>query len=515
MAERLWHSETTSARVRTALGAAGGARGASAESVRSDLASRERECYLEDLAPGAAPVCQSSTTRTMRTPSPLPSLRKARSVFDLSPRLGSNTEEGFFSWSRWYGSSASPAEQVPPLPPSDEISRLVRDALRRRREAEDDSSLGSSSASSCASRECIDSPASSSGTWTTSASESSKGALPRTSGYEQEDLDALPTLAYAPDCPSPRLRAAQSASTLKAPRMLRRVSSSARISPVPVELPPHSPHSVTSPTLSTTMYDDDPFAALPPAPAFPPPPSLAQTPPASFRSRLASSLRKSASAATLRNPLRLSLASPGPEAPALPSVAKGPSAATILRDLLLKHDSAGDLSAEPLSPLFDPTLARFSEANDALGGFDPQQYLSSSSDDEGAAYPSSASDDDEAGEDDPFRAFAPARLAWMAPSSRAPALDGRGHDDNDLDSPSAAFTPFDPFALAAAFGPPPPLPFAPPSPPPPLRRPRAKVITRQRSFVDPRTRQLRTAPSVCVTPSTPEKKRFAGDDGEV
>ncbi|BGP51259.1 hypothetical protein JCM10450v2_007188 [Rhodotorula kratochvilovae] len=437
--------------------------------------------------------------RTSRAPSPSPSLRKARSVFDLSPRLGATTDEGFFSWRRWYGSSASPIEQVPPLPSSDEVSRL------------DGASLGSSSASSGTSGGWADSPASSSGTWGTSMDESGKDAPLRTSGYEQEDLDALPTLGYAPGCPSPRLRAAQSASTLKAPRMIRRVSSSASISPVPVELPPHSPHTVTSPTLSSSsMYDDDPFAAMPPAPAFPPSPTLAPAPPASFRSRLASSLRKSASSATLRNPLRLSLlsSSPTPDSSTLPSMPEGPSAAAILRDLLLKHDSASDPSSEPLSPLFDPRLAPFSseDAEDALELFnEPRQYASSSSDDDGGAYPSSSSSEGE-GDDDPFRAFAPAHLAWMAPSRTSPFAA----EEDDLDSPSSAFPPFDPFALAA-LGPPPPLPFAPPPPPP---RSRAKVIAKQRSFVDPRTRQLRTAPSVCVTPSTPEKNRFVGREGE-
>lgn len=97
------------------------------------------------------------------------------------------------------------------------------------------------------------------------------------------------------------------------------------------------------------------------------------------------------------------------------------------------------------------------------------------------------------------------------------------NDSASLDSPSSAFPPFDPFALAD-LGPAPPLPLpfafatahatavaaphrARPRPPP------ARIITKQRSFVDPRTRQLRTAPSVCVTPSTPEKKRF-GPGGE-
>ena len=426
----------------------------------------------------------------------------------------------------------------------------MRDALRRRREADDDASLASSAASSNTSGASTDSPASSSGTWDTSASESSKeGPAPlRSSGYDQEDLDGLPTLAYdtAGAGPSPRLRAAQSVATLKAPRMIRRVSSSASISPVPVELPPRSPHAaVTSPAFSP-LFDEDPFAALAEPAAFPPPSSPTLEPaPTSLRSRLASSLRRSASAITLRNPLRSSTSpsSPIPPVPTLPpSSCAGPSAAAILRDLLLKHDSVVDPSTEPLSSLFDPTLAALAGDDYAYADADEDEdesdearrYYSSSSDDERDAVSTSSSDESASsasqhtdGDDDPFRATAPAHLAWMAPAAATGrARGGRPVHDNDsasLDSPSSAFPPFDPFALAD-LGPAPPLPLpfafatahatavaaphrARPRPPP------ARIITKQRSFVDPRTRQLRTAPSVCVTPSTPEKKRF-GPGGE-
>ncbi|GAA5920908.1 hypothetical protein JCM3775_004004 [Rhodotorula graminis] len=499
---------------------------------------------LYDLNHTLAAAAAAAAPQRAPSPAPSSSLRKARSAFDLSPRLGT-TDDGFFSWKRWYGAtSAPPQAAVTPVPSSDEVSRLVRDALRRRREADDDVSLASSAASSQLSDASTDSPASSSGTWDTSASESSKAAAvpSRSSGYDQQDLDGLPTLAYG-TCASPsaavsRLRAAQSVATLKAPRMIRRVSSSASISPVPVELPPRSPHAVTSPTFSP-LFDDDPFATLAEASAFPPPSPTLEPLPTSFRSRLASSLRKSASSITLRNPLRSShsSSSPAPAVPALPAAHTAPpSAAAILRDLLLKHDSVVDPSTEPLSSLFDPTLAppvHDDNGDDNDEADDARRYYSSSSDDE----PDGLYSSDESAsssshhtdvDDDPFRATAPAHLAWMAPTgAAAPARGVRAAPEDEpgaLDSPSSAFPPFDPFALAD-LGHAPPLPFAlaraqaatpqraRPRPPPP---PPARIITKQRSFVDPRTRQLRTAPSVCVTPSTPEKKRFAlGGEREV
>ncbi|GJN93273.1 hypothetical protein Rhopal_006320-T1 [Rhodotorula paludigena] len=508
----------------------------------------------------------------MPSVSPDPSLRKARSVFDLSPRLGSDSSsnDGFFTWRRWYGASSSPkpAEPAQKLPQTaEDVSRLVREALRRRREADEDrASLSSSRASTTSSSFSrlttsdragwTDSPASTSATWETSASESSaagaelsgKAAAPRllrTSGYDQADLDALPTLAYEPasaaSCPSPRLRAAQSVATLKAPKLLRRVSSSASIAPVPVESHRAIPHDDASSVLS----DYDAFraglpSALSPPSAFPPSPALSSST-SSFRSRLASSLRKSASSATLRNPLGLSLFSPAPPLPLDPPPLPPPpppsaSAAAVLRDLLLKHDAAADPSAEPLSPLFDPHLAR--------------RRRGRSESDEGDAFPYGADEEEEGEptllfqseqapyeptveqeyrlydsdaereEDDPFRPGLPSStyvsravpLAWMAPPSPDRAAFALEQDESPLDSPSAAFPPFDPFA---AILPPPPQPiFGQQQQQKQQRggaRPRgARVITKQRSFVDPRTRKLRTAPTVCVTPSTPEKGRFVG-----
>lgn len=299
---------------------------------------------------------------------------------------------------------------------------------------------------------------------------------------------------------------------------------------------------------SGALSDHGAFAAglpsvLSPPSAFPPSPTLSSST-SSFRSRLASSLRKSASSATLRNPLGLSLFSPAPPLPSDPPPLPPPpppsaSAAAVLRDLLLKHDAAADPSAEPLSPLFDPHLARrrrgrsesdegdaFPYSADEEGEEESQPTLLFQS--EQAPYEPTVEQeyrlydsDAEREDDDPFRPGLPPSthgsravpLAWMAPPSPDRAAFALEQDESPLDSPSAAFPPFDPFA--AILPPPPPQPvFASQQQqqqPSGGARPRgARVITKQRSFVDPRTRKLRTAPTVCVTPSTPEKGRFVG-----
>ncbi|BGP65466.1 hypothetical protein NBRC10512_006485 [Rhodotorula toruloides] len=425
-------------------------------------------------------------------------LRKARSVFNLSPRLGSSdtgstADEGFFSWSRWYGQAKEP---MPPTPTAEEVSRMVKDALRRRREAEETESSRSST-SSARSDAWLDSPASSSATFETTATEVSEGDVrSKVTGYSQEELDALPSLPYSPSTtsPSPHLRAAASAATLKAPRVLRRVASSTSLMQVPVELPPQSPHASASPGFPSPTIDA--FWA----PTFPPTsPEPELSPPPSFRSRLASSLRKPASSATLRNPF---------SAFAPTSDSNVQSAAAMLRDLLIKHDSVADPSAEPLSPLFDPSLKSGRAVEDSddddeeTEAMEVQELLLEQ------RAPSSSFSSDES-DDDPFSASAPSSVAWMASSPTSPTftpsrINRRPYDTTDdvFDSPSSAFPPFDPFALDFHAPPPPSIPAASPA------QRRAKVITKQRSFVDPRTRQLRTVPQVTLTPSTPEKPRF-------
>lgn len=449
-------------------------------------------------------VCVSSTLASflplMSTSPASATLRKARSVFSLSPRLGSldagsAADEGFFSWSRWYGQAKEP---FPPSPAAEDVPGMIRDALRRRREAEECESSRSST-SSVRSDAWLSSPASSSATFETTVTEESEEDMrSKATGYSQEELDALPSLPYPPSTASAsaQLRAAPSAATLKAPRVLRRAASSTSVSQVPVELPPQSPHASASPLFPSPTIDA--FWA----------PTVSQTspqlsPPPSFRSRLASSLRKSASSATLRNPFSAF-------APTDDSHVQ--SAAAMLRDLLMKHDSVADPSAEPLSPLFDPSLDRGRAAGDsddedkeALEAMEVQEMLFKQ------RAPSSSFSSDDSDDDDPFSSSAPSsssNIAWMASPASSPTvtpsrIDRRTYDTTHdvLDSPSCAFPPFDPFALDL-HAPPPPAPAISPA------RRRAKVITKQRSFVDPRTRQLRTVPQVTLTPSTPEKQRF-------
>ncbi|GEM10760.1 proteophosphoglycan 5 [Rhodotorula toruloides] len=418
-------------------------------------------------------------------------LRKARSVFNLSPRLESSdtasaADEGFFSWTRWYGQAKEP---MPPTTPAEDVLRMVRDALRRRRETEESESSRSST-SSARSDAWLDSPASSSATFETSATEASEAVVrSKATGYSQEELDALPSLPYSPFTSlSPHLRGTASAATLKTPRVLRRVASSTSISEVPVELPPRSPHASAptvfpSPTIDASWPPAFPLSL--PEPEFSPPPSL--------RSRLASSLRKSVSSATLRNPFSAFVPT---------SDSSVQSAAAMLRDLLIKHDAVTDPSAEPLPPLFDPSLDRGHGAvasdddDEETEAMEVQEMLL-----EQRAQSSSSSNDSD---DDPFSASAPTSVAWMASSPTSSTFTPSRHTydtpDDVFDSPSSAFPPFDPFAFDLHA--PPPAPAVSPA------HRRAKVITKQRSFIDPRTCQLRTVPKVTLTPSTPEKPRF-------
>ena len=198
------------------------------------------------------------------------------------------------------------------------------------------------------------------------------------------------------------------------------------------------------------------------------------------------------------------------------------TAADRLRDLLLQHDAVVDPSIDPITPLFDPKLARSqgyrsdsddsssedegegraSSETEAQEAFEVEQLLrgvSPSTPPPRSAFDPNSSEEDD--DDDPFAANARSEIAWMAPST--PDVAPLFFDDEPLsDSPSGAFPPFDPYGFTYARPPMSPLP--PISPPRPSR---TKVITKKRSFVDPRTRRIRTAPTVTVTPSTPERQR--------
>ena len=444
-------------------------------------------------------------------------------------------ETSYFSFKRWYGALGQIGTATTDLgetgQSSDEVTQQFRRAIRRAREADGTAST----ASSCSSESydtCVDSPASSTTTWATSASESGTNKDASSSGST-----SFPADDDAEDSPPP-LRAAQSVATLRAPRLLRKSASSASLTSTSVQVPPRSPYTPPSPMFTTTaspVLDQYPWLS-----ELPPPSADCQ--PSTFGSRLASSLRRSASSFTLRLSTRKRETPPMPSSPALDannisvmsssdtstsSSIAGSTAADRLRDLLLQHDAVVDPSIDPITPLFDPKLARSqgyrsdsddsssedegeeraseAEAQEALEVEQLLRGVSSSAPPPRSAFDPNSSEEDE-NDDDPFAAKARSEIAWMAPTtSERPSADIAPlffDDEPASDSPPGAFPPFDPYGFTYAR---PPLPPLPPISPP--RSSRTKVITKKRSFVDPRTRRIRTAPTVTVTPSTPERQR--------
>ncbi|GAA5929832.1 hypothetical protein JCM1841_000502 [Sporobolomyces salmonicolor] len=374
------------------------------------------------------------------------SLRKAQSSAVLSPRLGSHGVSknggGFFGGTRWYGKAEKENESAQP---SDEVSKMVREALRRRRmaEAAEEDSASSSSASRDSFERLTLSPASSTSGSTFTSNSDGKCS-------DRVDLDDLPSFDFSPPRrprsplrSSSDLRQSESSATLKAPRLLRRVSSSSSVSAIPVHLPPRSPHSPSTaaiPTIPTDLVQDvfsPPLSASTLSLSTSTSTSTSASSAASdrsFRSRLLT-LHKAASTAALQAFRR---------EPPSPS-----TASTLLRGVLLKHDA----SFEPSSPFLLDDLHQ--------NPFDVEADLSA----------------DEL-------------------STCSSAFD----DADEPDSPSSAFPPFDPFTnllddatLPAAV-----VPVPPPSP-------RARLLARQRSFIDPKTHILRTVPKLTFTPPTPDK----------
>lgn len=433
--------------------------------------------------------------------------------------------ESYFSWKRWYGTLSHPRDARSPRSPAasptgGDVSERFRSAIQRARDADAHTSTASSSSSSGSFTTGLASPALSTSTWETSASES-EGAAKFDSFFASVD-------------PSNALRPAPSTATLKAPRLLRKAASYATLTSTSVEVPPRSPHDSSVPTFAAVATPEPgqfPFLSdRPPSLS----PALSET--SSFSSRLASSLRKSASSFTLRRRSPAAESSTSREA-ATASLRCSQTASDRLRDLLLSHDARVDPSVEPLDPLFDPRLARRDrqssesdsdddddddyreELRDAHETHEVEQQLLRGCAPVSAFDPDSSDDEEEEEVEDPFAATAVSQLAWMAPelhslsdsgdaSTRAAGAEGDADADGSVvDSPSRSFAPFDPFGFTfETFGPAPPLP---PPPPPslPPRRPPTRIITKKRSFVDPRTRRIRTAPQVTITPSTPERQR--------
>ncbi|GAA6023778.1 hypothetical protein JCM10207_001191 [Rhodosporidiobolus poonsookiae] len=377
-----------------------------------------------------------------------------------------------------------------------------------------------------------------------------------------------PSLVEPPTLRAARSAATLRPRPAPADKLLKRVKSGASLAQTAdgaAEVAPHSPSSPAfaafpSPSLSLASSQSSTF---PPSPKRSPsllPSAFSDTSPSaspslsSSHSSLSFStrLRRAASTATLR--LRLSTTSTAsssapPPLPATPAAAK-------LRDLLLAHDAASD---PPPIPSVLPTLP----SDASLASLASSSSLSSDSSDSSLGALTSAtgealfstrhpfdssasgaaqrrtsfSSDDTAPTtsststaDDPFASFSATAarhgsLAWLDHEyygSGGEKAVGDGESDADdpfadahesdavaPPSPSTHYPPFDPLSISRSFTspashPPPP---APPSPRP-TSRSRARVLTKQRSFVDPRTRTLRTAPGVVVTPSTPERGGF-------
>lgn len=425
-------------------------------------------------------------------------MRQTKSAFQLSPPSPASASTGFFGWTRWYkgiqdGEKALQLEvgRVDAEPEadeavSDEVTNLFKEAFRKRKQLlgqaddEDETVL-------LEDYSWPDYVAAGVTGKTPSAEHSNRTSVSSTlpsidlDDFSSDFDDFSPPRSRHTSPPSAlvsvsaaRLRATQSNVTLKAPQLLRRVSSSSSILVVPVELPPQSPH---SPRASPTFSQQDDFSLSPTllssttsslssestsrssstitSTATSISSSLSSTTTTSTRSDSSSirsrfsSLRKAASSAALK---LFNQADGGPRTCDSVAVVPPPlptTASLLLRDVLLKHDqSTPDSSSPPL----------------ASHGFYP--YNSSPSD-SGDAY-------------------------------------------DDLESPSSAFPPFDPFATFddpnASSSP----STFPPSPSSPSPRQQPRLLARQRSFIDPHTRSLRTAPSLLCTPPTPDKNGGAG-----
>ncbi|GAA6060168.1 hypothetical protein JCM10212_005169 [Sporobolomyces blumeae] len=489
----------------------------------------EDDVFSADLSPATwALMCASMPKPTSPTTSP--TLRQTRSAFQLShppsprfPPTPAHTERdslmstersggGMFGWARWY--REAPASQVrasaepTTAAVSDEITNRFKEALEKRRKNLDLDRTADDRKERVVDQDGpvvwngLDGTGSVEFVWpegrtslgsTISLSGDDASVAERLGGvYDDVDPDDFPaTPDYSPgtstsasstvssyDRPplvsrdtaasscSSNLRSTQSTVTLKAPRMLRRVSSSSSILTAPVELPPRSPHSPsTSPVLGSS---GDPFTS---SSSFSSPSLSASTSSSvhsdstsstatlssntsatsststasstssssSFRSRI-STLKKAASSAALN------LFYPRDPAPPLP-----PTASVLLQNVLLRHDH----SAEPpstRSPRHGPSRA--ADPSDPDDRFDDVESPSSLS------FP-------------PFDPWTP-----IEPCSDACPTSPHPHYP-----PPAAFPPDG-------------------SPPRPVR-----VLARQRSFIDPQTRSLRTAPSLTCTPPTPDRNK--------
>ncbi|BGP19659.1 hypothetical protein JCM10213_004766 [Rhodosporidiobolus nylandii] len=552
--EALWRGSPALAHEPTGLGihAAGGAGADEQDGGRCVLDEMESGGDGEELWGSLTPSTPTAAAFALSSPPPedaMTKLRRAHSAYAVSsspsPRLGASmsstssgrSETSFFALSRWYSPSpslhsarakASPKGNATAAAGGEDAAKLVRAALRRRRSsngvpgADGHTHSASSSLSAEDAERLTLSPSSSTDTWedtetsSLSSSQSSKSSVAScASATSQRKLRAAPSAATLKPRPAP---------PGPSDRLLRRAASIAMLSKEDAEVAPHSPSSpsfaLPSPSLSLSSFTSTHFVSFtstspqPPSDSCMPSPTLpssaSSTSPEPSLS-LSTRLRRAASNLTLR---RGSFTASRPSAdtppmPALPAEIK-------LRELLLAHDSR----AEP-SPIPDPSAIPSLPSVDSLASIASTSSLSSQSGMGNAA------------EDDPFSAFSPfaagaappAEVAWMSQPSPTSAAGAAGPSEDDIFadaesvssgsscassplplSPSSHYPPFDPFALASSLGPSSSTSRS--LSPSKRREPRARVLTKQRSFVDPRTRKLKTAPGVVVTPCTPDRGGF-------
>ncbi|GAA5995553.1 hypothetical protein JCM5350_004035 [Sporobolomyces pararoseus] len=422
-------------------------------------------------------------------------LRQTKSAFQLSsssssPRINSNnsssSSSGFFGWTRWYRgldtekafeADAIEGGQIEEVVVSDEVTNMFKEALRKRKELrrqdEEEDSNAEGQYDEFEWPEHFPISGGGGGEGPNGINESNRTSVSSNSWNRTSlpslDLDDFSSsFEYSPprnrtaltdSTVTSNLRSTQSNVTLKAPQLLRRVSSSSSILNTSVQLPPQNPH---SPSASPTLSCDD-FTLSPTLLSFSTSSlssestsrssstitsttsasssissstSASAQSDTSFRSKF-SSLRKAASSAALNffNPKeREDLI---PPVPPLPSA----TASVLLRDVLLKHDQSTPDSPSPPLPSHPFYQSR-----------PPAQPFDHSTD----------------------------------------------SDSYDLESPSSAFPPFDPFTTFDS-------PTKSTSFPPTPLSPQPRVLAKQRSFIDPKTRSLRTAPSLLCTPPTPDK----------
>ncbi|GAA5948372.1 hypothetical protein JCM3765_001392 [Sporobolomyces pararoseus] len=470
---------------------------------RSPTTAYEQSQMVEEYSPATLALREACTnTKSPRlSASRSPTLRQTKSAFQLSssssssslstsPRnSSSSSSSGFFGWTRWYrgldsekvvDQDAKEPAEVQEVVVSDEVTNLIKEALRKRKEllGLDEEEEGRRLSTTEGQYDEFEWPEHFpiSGGGGTEINESNRTSVSSSSWNRTSlpslDLDDFSSSfdyspprsrsALADSSTTSNLRSTQSNVTLKAPQLLRRVSSSSSILNTSVELPPQNPY---SPSASPTLSCDD-FTLSPTLLSFSTSSlssestsrssstitsttsafssvssstSASAHSDSSFRSKF-SSLRKAASSAALNffNPKERE--DQPPPVPPLHSA----TASVLLRDVLLKHDQSTPDSPSP--PL-------------------------------------------------PSHPFYQPRTPVKQPFDHS--IDS---DSYDLDSPSSAFPPFDPFTNFDSSSPTKSTSF----PPTPLS-PQPRVLAKQRSFIDPKTRSLRTAPSLLCTPPTPDK----------